>query len=125
MKNPVGIFGSQILPGYTILSCGLAAQRGKKTVARPEPDYFHSSFTLTQTTPRLERFSRQEQHIVRSDLFDETSTPRYECLESIPADLFTIATIEFTTPCDDTWSLFSIESLDLMQDPPHKKSGHD
>ncbi len=63
----------------------------------------------------LERFSRQEQRIVRSNLFDETNTPRYQCLDSIPADLFTIATIEFTTPCDDTWSLFSIESLDLMR----------
>jgi len=65
--------------------------------------------------PSLQRFSTQEQQIVRSDLFDVTGTPRYECLEIIPAHLFTIATIECMTRLDETWSVFSIESLDLMR----------
>lgn len=114
-EKPGWYFWIADAPGVHHLELRACRTTGQGNSDDARTGLFSLKFYPYADNPAFERFSRQEQHIVRSDLFDETSTPRYECLESIPADLFTIATIEFTTRCDDAWSLFSIESLDVMR----------
>ena len=60
-------------------------------------------------------FSFEEQAFVKSELFDDTHTPRFEQRDKIPASLFNVAAIEMTTDSTDNLALFSLEALNSMQ----------
>jgi len=60
-------------------------------------------------------FSFEEQAFVKSNLFDETHTPRLEQRDRISASLFNVAAIEMTMDTTDNLALFSLEALDSMQ----------
>lgn len=63
----------------------------------------------------FKHFSFEEQAFVKSDLFDDTHTPRFEQRERIPASLFNVAAIEMTNDSTDNLALFSLEALNSMQ----------
>lgn len=60
-------------------------------------------------------FSFEEQAFVKSNLFDDTHTPRLEQRDRIPASLFNVAAIEMIMDTTDNLALFSLEALDSMQ----------
>jgi len=60
-------------------------------------------------------FSFEEQGFIRSQLFDQSNTPYYEQREKVPENLFNIAAIEYTFDPEDTFALFTFESLDAMR----------
>lgn len=63
----------------------------------------------------FQTFSFEEQCFIQSNFFDRTNTPRIELKEKIPETLFNIATMEYTVDLDDTFALFTFESLDAMR----------
>jgi len=60
-------------------------------------------------------FSFEERGYVESDFFDHTNTPRIERQNDIPESLFNIGTLEYTLDTDDSWSLFTFESLGSLR----------
>ena len=61
-------------------------------------------------------FSREEQELVSSDLFDETNTMRFEARNRIHPHLFTIASIGISLPeKDDTGGLFTLEAPEVSR----------
>ena len=60
-------------------------------------------------------FSFEEQCYIRSGFFDGTNTPFHEHRDKIPKHLFHVAALEFTVDEDDTFALFTFESLDLLR----------
>jgi len=63
----------------------------------------------------FKRFSFEEQALIKSDLFDQTNTPRFEAKDLIPPTLFNVAVMEYALDLEGTWSLFTLESLDAMR----------
>lgn len=66
-------------------------------------------------TPMFYTFSYEEQLLSRSDLFDDTHTPRFEEKERIPDTLFNVAAMEYRVNQDDTMACFTLESLDNLR----------
>jgi len=53
--------------------------------------------------------------LTRSELFDETHTPRFEEKEKIPDTLFNVAAMDYRVNQNDTMACFTLESLDSMR----------
>lgn len=66
-----------------------------------------------QAGPLWERFSADEQELVKSNLFDETGTPRFECREAIPHGFFHVATVEYVCDLRETDCLIRVHGIDL------------
>jgi hypothetical protein len=66
--------------------------------------------------PLLARFSADEQELVKSKLFDETGTPRFECREAIPDVFFHVATVEYLCDLREIDCLLYVHGLDLDGD---------
>jgi len=68
-----------------------------------------------QHRPGFESFSFLERKLVQSELFDNTNTPVFEHQGDIPADLFTVATIEFDMDLEGHATIVSLESMDCLR----------
>jgi len=60
-------------------------------------------------------FTHEEQSLVLSDCFDNTGTPRFECLDRMSPSLFNAATIEYACAPDEQWALLTLEGLNSMR----------
>ncbi|MCG6893483.1 MAG: hypothetical protein LJE65_07735 [Desulfobacteraceae bacterium] len=60
-------------------------------------------------------FSFEERCYIRSGFFDHTNTPSFEDQGQIPENLFAIAALQYRCDENDTFSLFTFESLDTMR----------
>ncbi|AFM27421.1 hypothetical protein [Desulfomonile tiedjei] len=60
-------------------------------------------------------FSFVERELVTSKFFDATNTPQFEHRASIPSSLFVIGAVECVLDRENRWSLFTLESQDLMR----------
>lgn len=60
-------------------------------------------------------FSFQERNMVKSTLFDDTNTPRFEHQDDIPIDLFTVATLSIITGLEGNVAIFCLESMACLR----------
>ncbi len=65
--------------------------------------------------PVFGSFSFEEQCYIESFCFDSENAPESDFRERIPDSLFHVAMIEYTFDRDETFALFSFESLDRLQ----------
>ncbi len=86
---------------------------------RDDLDWHNGNFSIKYFPhPREEvftAFSFQEQCFAQSEYFDRTHTPRFEDKEKIPATLFNVATMEYSTGPDDAPAILSLTSLDALR----------
>jgi hypothetical protein len=90
------------------------------TEKRDDLNWHNGNFSIKYYPhPREEvftTFSFQEQCFANSEYFDRTQTPRPEDKEKIPATLFNVATMEYSTgPDDDAPAILSLTSLDALR----------
>ena len=68
-----------------------------------------------QARAEFRSFSFLERKLVQSDLFDATNTPVFEHQGDIPADLFTVASVEINVDLEGHASMVSFESMDHLR----------
>jgi hypothetical protein len=66
-------------------------------------------------TTIFDTFSYEEQVLSRGRFFDNTHTPRFEDMESVPDSLFNVAAMKYRVNQDDTMACFTLESLDTLR----------
>jgi len=62
----------------------------------------------------MDGYSREEQRLVSSELFDHTNTPRYDCRDDIPPTFFTVGTMEIIQDIEHASTVWVVESLDRL-----------
>lgn len=60
-------------------------------------------------------FSFEERSFIQSPFFDSTHTPCFDYRQKIPANLFTVAALQYTIDHDDTVAAFIFESVDTWR----------
>ncbi|MFC1877572.1 hypothetical protein ACFL2E_09940 [Thermodesulfobacteriota bacterium] len=68
-----------------------------------------------QERTEFQSFSFLERMLVQSELFDDTNTPVFEHQGDIPADLFTVATVEFSMDLEGHETIVSFESMNYLR----------
>ena len=66
-------------------------------------------------TDVFESYSFQERSFLQSPFFDSTHTPRFDDRQKIPANLFTVAALQYTIDDEDTVAAFTFESVDTWR----------
>ncbi len=63
----------------------------------------------------FQRLSGRERNLIESDAFDHTNTPRFEEMDGIPPELFTVGTLHMIAGPEETSELFILETLDRFR----------
>ena len=60
-------------------------------------------------------FSFEERSFLQSPFFDSTHTPCFDDRQKIPANLFTVAALQYTVDAEDTVAAFTLETVDTLR----------